>query len=296
MPWARGTPRCPLRKQRPHNARTSQSAARAPRRAGRPLLASHQWQALLSHIRPSWAVQQLTEPYWAHQATHALHTEGITTDITPSLREAINQDWEWANYPLHGLTREEIREVSSHAQQIHDDIRHGRLIIHAHAHDGHTTIAIGTYRGGQTVALHGENHLRTITDTYQSPAHAVASFHRLHGNAVRPGPSPMTDTEQAAAHARTTFTPPDTAPTPEAPRVETVPAYAAHPGDHEATLDDFLTENPAGRNTPPGTTAQRSPTTNHSPCASSSTTPPKHATRSGPSPPTRHPSANACGA
>jgi hypothetical protein len=38
MPSARGTPRCHLRNQRPHTARTSQSAARAPRRAGRPLL------------------------------------------------------------------------------------------------------------------------------------------------------------------------------------------------------------------------------------------------------------------
>ncbi|EFE74625.1 conserved hypothetical protein [Streptomyces filamentosus NRRL 15998] len=53
MPSARGTPRCHLRNQRPK--RTSQSAARAPRRAGRPLLWSHNWQATISHIRPSRA-------------------------------------------------------------------------------------------------------------------------------------------------------------------------------------------------------------------------------------------------
>jgi len=41
LPSARGTPRCHLRKQRPHMARRSQSAVRAPRRAGRPLLRSH---------------------------------------------------------------------------------------------------------------------------------------------------------------------------------------------------------------------------------------------------------------
>lgn len=55
VPSARGTPRCPLRNQRPHKARTSQSAARAPRRAGRPLLGSHKRQATISHIRPSRA-------------------------------------------------------------------------------------------------------------------------------------------------------------------------------------------------------------------------------------------------
>nr|AAG02348.1 putative transporter [Streptomyces verticillus] len=39
IPSTRGTPRCHLRKKRPK--RTSQSAARAPRRTGRPLLVSH---------------------------------------------------------------------------------------------------------------------------------------------------------------------------------------------------------------------------------------------------------------
>ena len=50
---ARGTPRRHLRKQRPE--RGSQSAARAPRRAGRPLPRSHQGQNTISHIRPTRA-------------------------------------------------------------------------------------------------------------------------------------------------------------------------------------------------------------------------------------------------
>jgi hypothetical protein len=41
--------------------------------------------------------------------------------------------------------RSEIREISDQAQKIHDDIHHGHLLIHAHARDGHTTVAVGTY-------------------------------------------------------------------------------------------------------------------------------------------------------
>ena len=57
-------------------------------------------------------------------------------------------------------TRSEIREVSNEAQKIHDDIRHGQLLIHAHAQDGHTTVAVGTYlhRGGKSIYLHGADH------------------------------------------------------------------------------------------------------------------------------------------
>ncbi|MFD3653445.1 hypothetical protein [Streptomyces sp. NPDC058620] len=52
-------------------------------------------------------------------------------------------------------SREEIREVFNDAQKIYDDIRHGRLIIHAH--DGWTTVAVGTYLNGPNIHLHGEN-------------------------------------------------------------------------------------------------------------------------------------------
>ncbi|MFD5128942.1 DUF317 domain-containing protein [Streptomyces olindensis] len=184
------------------------------------------------------------EPYWAHQAAQALTAEGITTEITPRLREAINEEWTWANYPMPWCTRAEIREVSNEAQKIHDDIRHARLVIHAHADDSGTTVAIGTYRdSNKSVYLHGENHLRQIADTFDSPAQALATFERLHGNTMRPGPAPMTDTERQTAQARTTLG----APAAEKPeqslqRTETVPAYAADPGDHDVILDQFLDE------------------------------------------------------
>ncbi|MFE7233057.1 hypothetical protein ACFY3J_13715 [Streptomyces sp. NPDC001231] len=41
---------------------------------------------------------------------------------------------------------------------IYDDIRHGRLPIHAHADDSHTTVAVGAYLdSGTSVYLHGED-------------------------------------------------------------------------------------------------------------------------------------------
>ncbi|MER6714594.1 hypothetical protein [Streptomyces sp. NPDC000877] len=184
------------------------------------------------------------EPYWAHQAAQALTAEGITTEITPRLREAINEEWTWANYPMPWCTRAEIREVSNEAQKIHDDIRHGRLVIHAHADDSGTTVAIGTYRDrNKSVYLHGENHMRQIADAFDSPAQALATFERLHGDTMRPGPAPMTDTERQTAQARTTLGAP-AAEKPEQPlqRTETVPAYAADPGDHDVVLDQFLAE------------------------------------------------------
>ncbi|MEU9240730.1 DUF317 domain-containing protein [Streptomyces sp. NPDC048385] len=211
-------------------------------RAAQALLAARGFQNFDEHTMVLARIDH-EEPYWAHQATHALHAEGITTEITPRLREAIDEEWTWANYPMHWLTRAEVREVSNAAQAIYDDIRHGRLIIHAHAHDGWTTVAIGTYLDGGTVALHGENHLRSIADRLESPAQALASFQRLHGDAVRPGPAPMTDIEQQTAQARTSLRSPDTTQAPAAPRVERVPSYEADPGDHETLLNDFFTEN-----------------------------------------------------
>jgi hypothetical protein len=67
-------------------------------------------------------------------------------------------------------TREKIREVSNEAQTIYDDNRHGRLVIHAHADDSWTTVAVSTYRDSKSVYLHGENHLRQIADTFDGPA------------------------------------------------------------------------------------------------------------------------------
>ncbi|MFF4822677.1 DUF317 domain-containing protein [Streptomyces sp. NPDC001212] len=181
------------------------------------------------------------EPYWAEKAAQALTAEGISTEITARLREAIDEEWTWANHPMPWCTREEIREVSNQAQKIYDDIRHGRLLIHAHAQDGRTTVAVGTYLdSGTSVHLHGENHLRQIADTFDSPAQALMSFERAHEDTMRPGPAPMTDTEREAAQARTSLGTPPTKPAPRAPQPEIVPVYAADPGDHDAILDEFL--------------------------------------------------------
>ncbi|MFJ3620638.1 hypothetical protein ACIPSH_21135 [Streptomyces iakyrus] len=37
------------------------------------------------------------EPYWAHKAAQTLIAEGITTEVTSRLHEAINDEWTWAN-------------------------------------------------------------------------------------------------------------------------------------------------------------------------------------------------------
>ncbi|MFJ2794052.1 DUF317 domain-containing protein [Streptomyces sp. NPDC087290] len=181
------------------------------------------------------------EPYWAEKAAQALNAEGITTEIAPKLREAIDEEWTWANYPMSWCTRSDIREVSDQAQKIYDDIEYGHLLIHAHAQDGDTTVAVGTYlSGGKSVYLHGENHLRQVACTFDSQAQALVAFEKAHGDTMRPGPAPMTDTERAAARARTSLEAPAAEHEASLPVPETVPAYAADAGDHDALLDAFL--------------------------------------------------------
>ncbi|MGA5200607.1 DUF317 domain-containing protein [Streptomyces variegatus] len=182
------------------------------------------------------------EPYWAQDAAKHLTAEGITVEITPRLQEAMDEEWTWANYPIPWCTRSEIREISNEAQKIHDDIRHGQLLIHAHAHDGHTTVAVGTYlgRNGKSVYLHGEDHLRQVADTFDSPAQAMLAFEEVHGAEMRPGPALLTDTERGAAETRTTLALTAAKPEPARPERETVPAYLADAGDHDALLDTFL--------------------------------------------------------
>ncbi|MFE9416963.1 DUF317 domain-containing protein [Streptomyces griseofuscus] len=181
------------------------------------------------------------EPYWAADAAQHLTAEGITVEITPRLQEAIDEEWIWPNYPMPWCTRSEIREVSDEAQKIHDAIRNGQLLIHAHARDGHTTVAVGTYLhpGGKSVYLHGEDHLRHIAATFDSPAKALVAFEKVHAAEMRPGPAPTTDAERAAAEARTAA-PSSEHPVPAHPESVTVPAYAADAGDHDALLDTFL--------------------------------------------------------
>ncbi|WP_409061218.1 DUF317 domain-containing protein [Streptomyces sp. SYP-A7185] len=183
------------------------------------------------------------EPYWAQDAAQHLAAEGITIEITPQLQEAMDEEWTWANYPMPWCSRSEIREVSNDAQKIHDDIRHGQLLIHAHAHDGHTTVAVGTYLtpGGKSVYLHGEDHLRQVADTFDSPAQALLAFDKVHAAAMRPGPAPLTDTEHAAIEARSVFDVTAAKSEPSHPEPETVPLYLADADDHDALLDTFLT-------------------------------------------------------
>nr|WP_119589581.1 DUF317 domain-containing protein [Streptomyces scabiei] len=139
-------------------------------------------------------------------------------------------------------TRSEIREVSNEAQKINDDIRHGQLLIHADAYDGHTTVAVGTYlgRNGKSVYLHGEDHLRQIADAFDSPAGAMVAFEKIHGAEMRPGPAPLKGPERAAAEARTPLACTAAKPEPGRPEPETVPAYLADVGDHDDLLDAFL--------------------------------------------------------
>ncbi|MBC2878046.1 MULTISPECIES: DUF317 domain-containing protein [Streptomyces] len=187
------------------------------------------------------------EPYYADQAAHALRKAGVTVEITPNLQEDIDSEWTWLDHPMHWLNRDEIREVSAEAQKVYDDIASGRLVIHAHAHDGWTHVAVGTYPGGESIHLHGEDHLRQVALVYDTPTQAIAEFQKLYGEAVRPGPVPATETEQQAAKAlATTGT---TAPSstasgaqrkPARPAPEIVPVYAAEAGDHEVLLHDFL--------------------------------------------------------
>ncbi|MFD8980490.1 DUF317 domain-containing protein [Streptomyces sp. NPDC059564] len=192
------------------------------------------------------------EPYYADKAAQALRDAGATVEIAPTLQTEIDTEWTYGNYPMPYLDRAEIREVSAEAQRIHDDIASGHLTIHMHAQAGWTTVAVGTYEGGKSVYLHGEDYLRQEVTDYESEAEAVADFQRQHSVAVRPGPAPLTDIERAAVSAITT--PPSDAPTPtpasapdpdpslasSEPSPEAVPVYAADPGDHEDLLDRFL--------------------------------------------------------
>lgn len=180
------------------------------------------------------------EPYWAKDTAMHLIAEGIQVDVTPQLSEAMEEERTWADYPMPWCTRSEIREISNEAQKIHDAIRHGQL--HIHAQDGQTTVAVGTYLGpnGKSVYLRGEDHLRQVSVTYDSPARALLAFERGHGEKMRPGPAPLTDTERAAIEALSVFDVTTARPEPAPPEPETVPAYLADAGDHDALLDGFL--------------------------------------------------------
>ncbi|MEU3499925.1 DUF317 domain-containing protein [Streptomyces hundungensis] len=190
------------------------------------------------------------ESYYANITAGLLRDAGVPVDITEQLREEIDTEWTWASHPMTWLDRDEIRLVSADAQKIHDDIRSGLLTVHLHAHDGHTTVAVGSYRHADSVHLHGEDHLRVVSSSYDTPSEAIADFERLYGDAVRPGPPPPTDTERQAAEALTGVSTSEAALAAEAPaepqaaKTECVPVYAADPGDHENLLKNFLNSQP----------------------------------------------------
>ncbi|MFF6843434.1 DUF317 domain-containing protein [Streptomyces tanashiensis] len=180
------------------------------------------------------------EPHYTAKAAEQLQRHGFTTEVDPALQEEIDTEWTWANYPMPWCSRDEIREVGAEAQRIHDDIAAGRLTIHLHAHDGHTTVAVGSYNTGvrRHVHLHGEDHLRQISTSYDTEAGAVAEFHRLYSVAVRPGPAPLTDLEQAVRQLHA-GKPPSTTEETSAPAAE---PPVAEPGEHEAFLAALFDE------------------------------------------------------
>ncbi len=238
MPHSEADPHIRLALYQERSSAVTATITGTPARTIRALLAIHGFEPLDEQTMVMARIDR-EEPHYAEQAAHALRSENITVDITPELRDEIDTEWTWGNYPMPWCSREEIREVSNDAQKIYDDIRHGRLIIHAHAHDGWTTVAVGTYRDGPSVHLHGENHLRTESTQYDNPVEAITEFDRLYGDAVRPGPAPATSTEREAEQARTS--PPGTADAQPAPATtRLVEAHAAAAGNHEALLNDFL--------------------------------------------------------
>ncbi|WP_331452148.1 DUF317 domain-containing protein [Streptomyces sp. SS162] len=180
------------------------------------------------------------EPHYTAQAAEQLRRYGFTTEIDPALQQEIDTEWTWANYSMPWCSRAEIREVGAAAQRIHDDIAEGRLTIHLHADDGHTTMAVASYATGvrRHVHLHGENHLRQVSTSYDTEAEAVAEFHRLYSVAVRPGPAPLTDLEQAIRRLLAGTTP-STSEETSAPATE---PPVAEPGEHEALLAALFDE------------------------------------------------------
>lgn len=217
-------------------------------RAAQALLAARGFENLDDHTMVLARIDH-EEPYWAHQATHALHAEGITTEITPRLRKAIDEEWTWANYPMHWLTRAEVREVSNAAQSIYDDIRHGRL---HHPRPCPRRLDHRRHR-----------HLPRRRDRRPARREPPA-LHRRQTRIPRPGPrllptpprrrrTPRTrphDRHRTPDRRRGHLTrAPDAGehdqPThdePPVPHTETVPVYAADPGDHDAVLDEFVAE------------------------------------------------------
>ncbi|MFE6779917.1 hypothetical protein [Streptomyces sp. NPDC057702] len=203
------------------------------------LLAGHGFEPV---IERTWVLARIDhhEPCWANLTAQSMADRGIAFQIAPELRKIIDSHTSQGQHSASAAGRDTRNRASVEAQQIPNHLRHGRLTIHAHAYDGPSTVAVGTYHDGPSVRLHGEDHLRTVTDTFPSPVQAISAFQHLHRDAVRPGPAPLTHTERQVIEALTNLR---NGREPEGPsRRETVPAHAADPADHEAVLDQFLNQ------------------------------------------------------
>ncbi|MFF4391041.1 DUF317 domain-containing protein [Streptomyces sp. NPDC001552] len=144
---------------------------------------------------------------------------------------------------MYRITEQVNQTTKTHGRLKHrkpDDIAEGRLTIHLHADDGYATVAVGSYATGvrRHVHLHGENHLRQVCTSYDDETEAVAEFQRLYSVAVRPGPAPLTDLEQAVRRLLA-GTIPSTSEETSAPAVE---APIAEPGEQEAFLSAMFDE------------------------------------------------------
>jgi len=139
----------------------------------------------------------------------------------------------WVQHPMPWLDRKEVLEVGRQAQGLFEDIAAGRLVLHAHANDGHTTVAVGSYSPGGSVHLHGEDYFRTESTDFATAEEALRDFAESYGDAVVPGPPPLTPAESRvlAALGRSPLSPP---PPPSAPGSAPAPppqaTGPAHPG------------------------------------------------------------------
>ncbi|MFG2115513.1 DUF317 domain-containing protein [Streptomyces sp. NPDC048718] len=180
------------------------------------------------------------EPYYTSHAKVTLGNYGFTTEITPTLQEEIDKAWTWNDDVQRWTTRSDARQLGAEAQNIHDTIADGRLVIHLHAGSGASTSAVGTYTDDQSHSVHilGENHFRHIDSMHRNMGDAIAEFRRLHSGDVRTGPAPLTDFEQTLRHLLTTPVDDEHGKEHTAPSAATPPA--AGPGEHRKFVQGLL--------------------------------------------------------
>ncbi|WP_052442665.1 hypothetical protein [Streptacidiphilus neutrinimicus] len=167
--------------------------------------------------------------HYSSRAVTALRTAGITVhahaEFDPD--QGYADQTQWVQHPMPWLDREEVLEVGRQAQEIFEDIATGRLVLHAHAHDGHTTVAVGSYSPGQSVHLHGEDYYRTESLSFSTADEALSDFTTTYGAAVVAGPPPLTPAERRvlAALGRSPLAQlPVAPPAPTPPHVSTQPS------------------------------------------------------------------------